>query len=207
MELSGRRDWFLGVGIPHEVSHTIFATHFGRPTPRWADEGAAQLAESAEEQTKRHKVCVKILNGGSGIKLSHLFRLMEYPKTDLGKSALYAQGHSVTRWIVGFHGRPAFLAFIETGQRSGWDRAAESIGFASVEDLEEKWLEWLRDGAKLTSNDCKCGPSCVGESCQCGCQHSSPASDEDVNYWWIVPAAVVAGGAIKLRGDRRYAVA
>jgi len=31
--------------LPHEVTHAVLMLHFGRPIPRWADEGAAVLAE------------------------------------------------------------------------------------------------------------------------------------------------------------------
>ena len=31
--------------LPHEITHTIFATHFGQPLPRWADEGACTTVD------------------------------------------------------------------------------------------------------------------------------------------------------------------
>ena len=37
MKIYGPPDRLLDAVLPHEVTHTIFATHFGRPLPRWAD--------------------------------------------------------------------------------------------------------------------------------------------------------------------------
>ncbi|MEZ6044741.1 MAG: hypothetical protein R3C11_04000 [Planctomycetaceae bacterium] len=39
MEVQGTLERILDSVIPHEVSHTIFASYFRRPLPRWADEG------------------------------------------------------------------------------------------------------------------------------------------------------------------------
>ena len=40
MSIQGSPERILDSVLPHEVTHTIFATHFGCPLPRWADEGA-----------------------------------------------------------------------------------------------------------------------------------------------------------------------
>src|SRR5690606_19393831 len=40
MTVEGRLDRVLNSALPHEVTHTIFASYFGGPMPRWADEGA-----------------------------------------------------------------------------------------------------------------------------------------------------------------------
>jgi len=41
MNIQGSRERVLDSVLPHEITHTIFATHFGRPLPRWADEGGS----------------------------------------------------------------------------------------------------------------------------------------------------------------------
>ncbi|MCA9047774.1 MAG: hypothetical protein KDA89_03550, partial [Planctomycetaceae bacterium] len=43
MYVQGTVERILDSVLPHEVNHTIFACHFRRPLPRWADEGAATL--------------------------------------------------------------------------------------------------------------------------------------------------------------------
>ena len=40
MSVQGSLERILDSVLPHEVNHTIFASYFRRPLPRWADEGA-----------------------------------------------------------------------------------------------------------------------------------------------------------------------
>src|SRR6516165_4192522 len=53
MRIQGSLERILDSVLPHEVSHTIFACHFRRPLPRWADEGAATLAEHESEKRRQ----------------------------------------------------------------------------------------------------------------------------------------------------------
>src|SRR5262249_29161234 len=53
MLLEGPLSRIVDNRLPHEVTHTVFADHFRRPVPRWADEGAAVLSEDAKGQ-ERH---------------------------------------------------------------------------------------------------------------------------------------------------------
>src|SRR5690606_7036412 len=46
MTIQGSRERIMDSVLPHEISHTIFACHFRRPLPRWADEGMATLVET-----------------------------------------------------------------------------------------------------------------------------------------------------------------
>jgi hypothetical protein len=103
----------LSLSLPHEITHTILADHFRAPVPRWADERAATLAEDAEGQ-QRHQALMRGFLGKRD-RLSPLTRLLttrDYPR-DLG--ALYAQGHSLTRFLVERKDRTTFLAFVKQG--------------------------------------------------------------------------------------------
>ena len=53
MKIFGPPDRLLDAVLPHEVTHTIFATHFGQPLPRWADEGACTTVEHESERKKK----------------------------------------------------------------------------------------------------------------------------------------------------------
>ena len=53
MTVEGSLERILNSVLPHEVTHTIFAAKFGRPLPRWADEGGAVLSEDATELEDR----------------------------------------------------------------------------------------------------------------------------------------------------------
>ena len=51
MTVQGSAERVLDSVLPHEVTHMIFASHFRRPLPRWADEGGATSVEHASEKT------------------------------------------------------------------------------------------------------------------------------------------------------------
>jgi hypothetical protein len=144
MEIEGRLDRLLASVLPHEVTHTVFAFYFRTPVPRWADEGGSVLSEDDEERT-RHDVLVRqILNTpGRAIPLERLFALKDYPRDVM---VLYAEGFSVTNFLVAKNGRQAFLAFIAQGMRGDWDAAVRThYRYRSVRDLEQAWLQNLRD--------------------------------------------------------------
>ncbi|HJS08271.1 MAG TPA: hypothetical protein VJ809_11455, partial [Pirellulales bacterium] len=53
MNIQGSRERILDSVLPHEVTHTIFASHFRQPLPRWADEGACTTVEHRSEIAKQ----------------------------------------------------------------------------------------------------------------------------------------------------------
>jgi hypothetical protein len=58
---------------------------------------------------------------------------------------LYAQGYSLSRFLVESTSRPGFLNFVADGMRGGWDGAVRAhFGMDRIEDLEESWLQWMR---------------------------------------------------------------
>lgn len=144
MTVEGPLDRILHSVLPHEVTHTIFAAKFGRPLPRWADEGGAVLSEDAIELDRHDRLVREIINTGRLIPLRRLFILTEYP-TDV--MALYAEGFSVANFLVSMRGKPYFLDFVWDGQVGGWDAALASYyGIYSSDDLEQRWIAWLRQG-------------------------------------------------------------
>src|SRR5262249_4255107 len=117
MEIKGNVKQLLNSVLPHEVTHTVLAHHFGRPVPRWADEGGSVLSENDEERYSHDVRCRELLNDGRGIQLRVLFRMTEYPRDMI---VLYAQGYSITSYLVekggsGREGRQKLLQFLGTG--------------------------------------------------------------------------------------------
>ena len=90
MEIRGDAKQLLNSVLPHEVTHTVLAYHFGRAVPRWADEGGSVLSENDEERFSHDVRCRELLNAGRGIVLRTLFRMAEYPRDMI---VLYAQGY------------------------------------------------------------------------------------------------------------------
>jgi hypothetical protein len=142
MHVEGPAERLMNSVLPHEVTHTVFAHYFRCPVPRWADEGGAVFSEDDIERNRHDMLCRQILNSGRAIPLRRLFALKEYPGDVM---ALYAEGYSVTAFLVGSSNRQQFLGFVASGMREGWDRAAQSYyRYQSVEELEQAWLNNLR---------------------------------------------------------------
>jgi hypothetical protein len=143
MEIQGPLDRLLASVLPHEVTHTVFAYYFRQPVPRWADEGGSVLSEDNIERDRHDKLVRSILNQGRQIPLRRLLSLKEYPREVM---CLYAEGYSMSDYLVKRSDRRTFLHFVAHGMNSGWDSAAQSFyGLQSVEALEEAWLSHLRE--------------------------------------------------------------
>ncbi len=148
MMVQGTGDRIIDSVIPHEVSHTIFACHFRRPLPRWADEGAATLAEDELEQRRQLDLLEHTLRTRKAIPLRRLLVMTEYPKDAQQVYRLYAQGFSLVHFLVQQGGRKRFLRFMETAHRFNWDRAIEvHYQHKSVELLERRWHAWVYAGS------------------------------------------------------------
>jgi hypothetical protein len=151
MEIRGEDRQLLNSVLPHEVTHTVLAHHFGRPVPRWADEGGSVLSENDQERFDHDVRCRELLNAGRGIRLRVLFRMTEYPRDMI---VLYAQGYSVSQYLVkkggdGKEGRGKLLQFLGQGMQGNtaesWNAAANRVyGFESVDAMEEAWLTALK---------------------------------------------------------------
>ncbi len=142
MHIEGTTDRLLVSVLPHEVTHTVFAHYFRQPVPRWADEGGSVLSEDEQERNHHDSLVRQILNTpGRAIPLRRLFALREYPRDVM---VLYAEGYSVTNFLVNQGGRPAFLGFIATGMRGDWDSAVRAYyRYNSIEELERAWVRSL----------------------------------------------------------------
>lgn len=144
MHIEGSLDRLLSSVLPHEVTHTVFAHHFRCPVPRWADEGGAVLSEDDVERNRHDQLCKQLLSSpGQSIQLRPLFGMREYPRNVM---ALYAEGYSVTSFLVGQSSRGAFLNFVYAGMTEGWDKACQThYHYRSVEELEQAWVASLRE--------------------------------------------------------------
>jgi hypothetical protein len=71
--------------------------------------------------------------------------MKQYPNDGGDVMTLYAQGYSLSRFLVESTSRPQFLAFLHDGMRQGWEYAIQThLRMNRVEDLEEAWLSWMR---------------------------------------------------------------
>lgn len=151
MQIQGSRERMLDSVLPHEITHTIFATHFGRPLPRWADEGACTTVEHPGEKAKQDKFLIQFLTPDArgqtrSIPFNKMFAMTEYPPDIL---PLYSQGYSVARYLIQQGGKRKFVDYVGEGMRtSNWTAATRKFyGFESLSDLQVTWVEWVRQGS------------------------------------------------------------
>lgn len=148
MRVQGSETRVLDSVLPHEVTHTIFATHFRRPLPRWADEGACTTVEHTSEKTKQQNLLISFLRTNRGIAFSQMFAMREYPADVL---PLYAQGYSLARFLIDQGGKRKFVNYVGEGmKRDQWASTTKKFyGFASLSALQESWLAWVKQGSPL----------------------------------------------------------
>ena len=157
MKVFGSPERILDAVLPHEITHTIFASHFGRPLPRWADEGACTTVEHVSERKKNHQMLLEFLTTSRGIPFNRMYTMKQYPQDIL---PLYAQGYSLAKYLIFQKGRRHFLNYIDRGMQyeeqgggiAGWNRATkEFYGFDDLSDLQLSWVAWVREGSDKTT--------------------------------------------------------
>ena len=147
MTVQGTLERILDSVVPHEVNHTILASHFRRPLPRWADEGAATLVEHESEQNRQRLLLQQVWKTSKRIPLRKLLAITEYPSDMQDVLTLYAEGYALADYLVQLGGRARYLQFLDDAHRHGWDRAiAQHYGIRGVETLEQKLDGWMMAG-------------------------------------------------------------
>ena len=148
MSIQGSRERLLDSVLPHEVTHTIFASHFGRPLPRWADEGACTTVEHPSEIAKQKQFLQQFLRCSPprSIAFNKMFRMTEYPHDIM---PLYSQGYSVAKFLIEQGGKRKFIEYIGRGMdTNNWDRATdEYYGFKDLSELQLDWVDWVAQGS------------------------------------------------------------
>lgn len=148
MYVQGSMERILDSVLPHEVNHTIFACHFRRPLPRWADEGAATLFEHRSEQLKQLGLLNQVIkNDREFIDMDKLLRMKEYPKSMRAMLIMYAEGYALADFLVQQGGRQRYLKFLADGDKMGWSKAIRANYHHGGEDsLETNWKGWILAG-------------------------------------------------------------
>lgn len=148
MSVQGSLERILDSVIPHEVNHTIFACHFRRPLPRWADEGAATLFEHDSEKLKQlHLLNQVIRDRGQHFSLQELLSMKDYPEDPRRMLTLYAQGFTLVDFLVQQKGQQVYLQLLSTAEEKGWDEAIRAhFDHEGIAALERNWRGWVLAG-------------------------------------------------------------
>ena len=148
MRIQGSLERILDSVLPHEISHTIFACHFRRPLPRWADEGAATLAEHESERRRQVLTVRQVVGGRRRIPLRNLLSIKEYPVDPQDVLTLYAEGYALAELLVQEGGRERYLKFLGDAHAAGWEKAIRThYSYGGIEDLEKRWHDWIVAGS------------------------------------------------------------
>jgi hypothetical protein len=148
MHVQGTAERILDSVIPHEVSHTIFASHFRRPLPRWADEGAASLVEHESERRRQLMLLRQVFHTPQRIPLPQLIAMKEYPSDMQSVLTLYAEGYSLADYLVQSGGKERYLRFLQDAHDRDWNYAIHTYyGLDDVASLERHWSEWVTQGS------------------------------------------------------------
>jgi len=163
MTIQGSLERVLDSVLPHEVTHMVFASHFRRPLPRWADEGACTTVEHPAERTKQQQMLITFLKTGKGIPFSSMFAMKEYPADVL---PLYAQGHSLATYLIQQGGKAKFLQFVQDGlQKEDWTNVTHRhYGFSNLRILQDSWLDWVAKGSPPLETSIAATPAVIGPS-------------------------------------------
>lgn len=142
MKVQGSEERICDSVIPHEVSHTIMATYFRQPVPRWIDEGAATAVEARVEQASYRQMLVDYLRTGKGIPFNTMVRMKEYPADQM---PFYAQGFSVCEYLIAVGGHRRLVEFAKQGVDTGdWSSAVQRYyGYENLGDLQLRWQDWV----------------------------------------------------------------
>jgi hypothetical protein len=88
---------------------------------------------------------IDFLKTRRGIPFNAMFDMKDYPQDVL---PLYAQGHSLARFLIDQRGKQAFLNFLADGmQDENWQRAIDKhYGYDHLLALQNSWLDWVKAG-------------------------------------------------------------
>ena len=206
MNVQGSLTRVLDSVLPHEVTHTILATHFaplGKPVPRWADEGACTTVEHVEERSKHDHYLIQFLSQGRGLPFATMFTLKEYPADIM---PLYAQGYSVSMFLIAQGGPQKFVKFLERGmQTEDWVTALEQqYQYPRVGKLQTAWNQWVGDGGGQVNNYTAAtlgmGRSAIAANTPDNTQSNTAAFDSQVE----LAAANVPAGRTAVLASRGY---
>lgn len=145
MSIQGSVERIFDSVLPHEITHMIFASHFRRAVPRWADEGGATSVENLSERNKHFVMLQEFLRTGRGIAFNKLFAMKEYPSDVM---PLYAEGYSLAEYLIRVGGRRKYVEFVGDGMTGNdWPAAVKKhYGIEDLGALQNTWLAWVRQG-------------------------------------------------------------
>jgi hypothetical protein len=152
IDLVGGRADFLSAALPHELTHVVLKDRFVTSAiPRWADEGAAILADNEAKQGRHRNDLNNALQRHATFAAASLMTMEDYPGPDR-MGAFYGQSVSLAEFLIDRRKPARFVEFVELAGTSGYDAALhQCYGIANVDELDHEWRAYIASGATAKS--------------------------------------------------------
>lgn len=126
--------------ISHELVHVLFAERFPKQSPpRWAEEGAALLADTHSKQMAHRKDFAHAVRSGSAFKVNELVRMSDYP-APTRFPAFYGQSLVLVDFLMRLGEPQDFARFVDRSLAAGHDQALREVyGISSASQLDQLW--------------------------------------------------------------------
>lgn len=140
IDLRSDADDWVSAALPHELTHVIVADRFTkRQIPRWADEGMAILAESADKRARRAATMQRAFVRQRPMTVGELLAVAQYPSSDR-RDAFLGQSASLVSYLLEQGSPDQFFDFVEQSASRGYERAlADVYEIASRSQFEVGW--------------------------------------------------------------------
>ena len=144
IDLAGGRSDFLSAALPHELTHVVLKDRFlSAAIPRWADEGAAILADTEAKQGRHRSDLDDAIRRHATFAPANLVTMDDYPGPDR-MGTFYGESASLTKFLVE-RGKPArFIDFVQMAAAKGYDAALrQCYGISRVDELDRQWRRYV----------------------------------------------------------------
>lgn len=147
MKIQGSPEGMLGSVVPHEVFHTVMASHVKKPLPRWIDEGTASCIEAESERQRLYDTLTVALAQGQRIPFRNLiarggeiFDMQDVP-------VFYAESEAAVEFLVECRGRRTLGDCMLAASKSGdWPGELQKRYGLTVDQFESQWFSWVNAG-------------------------------------------------------------
>jgi hypothetical protein len=128
--------------ISHELVHAIFAERFPNASPpRWAEEGAALLADTQVKRAAHQRDFRQAVRSGTAFRVHELVRMSDYPPPTRF-AAFYGQSLVLVDFLTQLGDPGDFVRFVDRSLERGQDEALKQVyGIASTQQLQDLWDE------------------------------------------------------------------
>lgn len=125
--------------LPHEITHLILGDLLGGDVPRWANEGAATLAENASKQRYYLRVVRRFMRRNRVYGEADLMAMKAYPEGRY-QHLFYAQSSAMVRYFLSRAPRIEFVKFLQRASKHGYPWALlRTYGLTDFDELSTGW--------------------------------------------------------------------